>query len=102
MKKQLMSIYDRVSGQFSSPLLFDNYKCGIRYFGYLLSQNEQVKHDADDYQLFAVGVYETDTGVISDNTVTFVCSGHDLKMSNDVLETEETEQVGSGGDNIEH
>lgn len=94
MKKQLMSIYDRVSGQFSSPLLFDNYKCGIRYFGYLLSQNEQVKHDADDYQLFAVGVFETDTGLITDNTVQFVCSGHDLKITNDVLETEEVESVG--------
>lgn len=93
-----MSIYDRVSGQFSSPLLFDNYKCGVRYFGYLLSQDQQVKHDADDYQLYAVGVYETDTGFISDNTPVFVCSGHDLKLSNDVLETEEVKSVGDNNE----
>lgn len=57
----LVAIRDRISGKFSEPHLEQNKACAVRWFNNIL---DQTKFKRDDFELFALGVYDIDTGKI--------------------------------------
>lgn len=59
---KLYVIYDRVAEQYAEPKTFINEGCAVRWFNGVLSQS---KFEPADFDLYCVGDFDSDTGVIS-------------------------------------
>lgn len=59
--KILVAIYDKVSKQYSKPLVFENNGTSKRYFNNLVSRNKY----KDDYELYKIGEFSFDTAKIN-------------------------------------
>lgn len=81
MKLEIYSMFDRVAGQFGSPFLQNNQAEAIRKFNYVVSQSPMVAGDLD---LFLIGFFDIDTGVISPcSQPQFVCHSLSEVCSNE-------------------
>lgn len=60
----LFSIYDRVSGSYSVPLCFENDAVAKRAFPSICVNHPQYKMFPEDLDLFKVGSYDTNSGII--------------------------------------
>lgn len=59
--KTLVSIYDKVSMQYSKPLVFENNNTSKRYFSNLVCRNPY----KDDFELYKIGEFSFDNGKIN-------------------------------------
>lgn len=59
--KILVAIYDKVSKQYSKPLVFENNGTSKRYFSNLVSRNKY----KDDYELYKIGEFSFDSAKIN-------------------------------------
>lgn len=62
MKLEIYSMFDRVAGQYGSPFLQNNQGEAKRKFNYVVLQTPMVAGDLD---LFLIGYFDTETGIIS-------------------------------------
>lgn len=60
----LYSIYDRVSGIYSCPLLMDNDGVAKRHFPYICKSQPQFQMYPDDLELYRLGSYDNTSGAI--------------------------------------
>lgn len=63
-------MFDRVSQTYGEPFCAQKHELAQRRFNYICSQSPMV---ADDMQLFCLGQYSTDTGLLS-SSLEFVCN----------------------------
>lgn len=57
-------IFDKVTGQYSMPMLQVNKEMAIRHFN-KLTQNPANLSETTDYQLFLSGTYNQETGLVT-------------------------------------
>lgn len=62
MIKLMVSIYDKVAKEHGEIVILNNPGVAKRFFN---SQMSKV-HNPDDYELYAHGYYNTETGIITD------------------------------------
>lgn len=63
MKMNLYSLYDKTSEEFNAPFMVKNDKLAIKAVNtFIDSKNNQIT--ADDFDLFCVGVFDTDNGKV--------------------------------------
>lgn len=83
MKMEIFAIRDRATDQYGNPMFFVNRGQAIRSFSDEINNNTDnnmlAKH-SDDFDLYHMGQYETDTGVFNTTTPTQVAIGKDLKI----------------------
>jgi hypothetical protein len=77
---ELYVIFDRISHKYSSPLPFQNSELAVRYFDSLLANCDNIRIKPSDYELYYIGVYNTETAELSiiDTGTNFVKSGEDV------------------------
>lgn len=75
MIKVIVSVKDTVAEIFNDARMEVNIASALRAF------NEAVKDSPhkDDYAMYQVGTFDTNTGVIIPNEPVRLCSGHDVK-----------------------
>lgn len=75
MKKRMYCVRDnKVS--FWSPQEDQNDQSAIRNFGYLLTHNDMIMYAPQDYDLYFVGTFDSDSGVMEPVTpIQFIASG---------------------------
>ena len=61
MKYELYAIYDRLSGMYAAPTAQVNEACAKRWFYEVISKDPH----GQDYELYAVGEYDSVTGLIT-------------------------------------
>lgn len=71
MKLNVYAIKDTVVGEFESPVYFKNNGTAIRACSNTIAQGQLT--NAKDKQLFCLGEFDTETGIISSD-VKFVCN----------------------------
>lgn len=72
MEMLVCSIFDRVTGVYSEPLFAINEASAVRRFNFIMANSQMVSSDC---QLFALGVFESDTGRIRVNSdPVFICN----------------------------
>lgn len=67
MKNQYYAIKDNVSELFMTPVLFQNENVAKRWFKDVInneSQNETIFNNPQDFELWKLGIYDNETGVI--------------------------------------
>lgn len=57
----LYSIFDKVQGQYSAPVLANNDGVAIRWYVNMVNKGE---FDATDFQLYKVASFDIDTGYV--------------------------------------
>lgn len=67
----LYSVYDRVAGTYAEPFVAVNKQTAIRRFNYIMNNAKMI---ADDCELYYVGEFNTDTAVIVQKEVEFICN----------------------------
>lgn len=60
-KVVLVSIYDKVAGEYSMPLSFTNIECAKRYFKQMKTNN------LEDLELYHLADYDSELGIIYSN-----------------------------------
>lgn len=60
----VFAIYDKVTSQYSMPMLQVNKQMAIRHFN-KLTQNPANLSETTDYQLFLIGTYNQVTGLVT-------------------------------------
>lgn len=73
MKLLLYSIKDTIVGQFMSPAQFNNDNEAIRAVKYSLKSINNLSTNCKDYELWCIGEYDTETGIIKSD-VRHVCN----------------------------
>lgn len=58
----LYAIYDRITVQYSEPRTFINDGSAVRWFNGVMKES---KFQASDFELYCIGSYNVDLGVIS-------------------------------------
>ncbi|QXN74998.1 nonstructural protein [Microvirus mar3] len=72
MKYGMYVFFDRVSGTYGEPFLAANEPVAVRRFQYVMQNAPMV---AQDSQLYCVGSYDTDKGIVTANEKpVFVCN----------------------------
>lgn len=74
MNSVLCLIFDKVASQYTAPLCFTNEDCAKRYF------IGKFKSDPDisDYELYLIGSYNSDNGVVVVGEKVLLMKGCDL------------------------
>ena len=74
MKVNVYSIYDKVAGIYSMPIVQHNDNSARRYFQSVANASLEVA--ATDCQLYKIGEYDTDTGIfVGFEKPDFLCNG---------------------------
>lgn len=76
----LYSIFDKVLGEYSAPIMASNDKVAKRWFKSTISKSD---YEPVDFQLYKVGSFDTTTGEIGD-TYEYIMNGADA-IDPDVL-----------------
>lgn len=61
----LYSIYDRVAGQYSCPLMMDNDNIAKRQFPLICENEPRFKMFPEDLELYKVGAFDGNSGIIT-------------------------------------
>lgn len=75
---ELYVIFDRIAHKYSSPLPFQNKQLAIRYFDSLLANCDNVRTKPSDYELYKIGMYDTETASLLGTDISYVKSGEDI------------------------
>lgn len=65
MKKEMYTIRDTVSNEMAQPFFQANKKTAIRAFREACNNMPEIKDHAEDMELFFVGTFDTETGLIA-------------------------------------
>lgn len=72
----LVSVYDKLSGQYSPPQVEHNQETAIRMFKKLCKDSQIISQSLDDYALYVVGEFDFEDGIVFDSKqVTSLLSG---------------------------
>lgn len=74
MQVKIFAMYDRVAHTYGEPFVAVKDELAVRRFNYIMSQSPMV---AQDMQLFKLGEFDLETGLIV-SSVEFVCN-YDVK-----------------------
>lgn len=84
----MVSVFDKVSGKFGTPVTIDNDASAIRAFkDMVFNKNTLVGQHPEDFILYKVGYFDTDTGVIYskfDKEADVLISGFEANAINEV------------------
>ena len=78
MKKVIISVKDNVAEMFNDPRVEINAGSAIRAF----SQSVQDSPHKDDFSLYVIGEFDTDTGMCEPCEPVRIYTGHDIKTNN--------------------
>lgn len=85
MKKMLFAIKDNKVG-FLAPMVDDNENTAIRNFKYAVSNNDILNFAPSDFDLFRIGEFDTDSGIITAlSSPDFICNGINVKEKEDEI-----------------
>lgn len=73
MKVELYAYRDRKSGEYSMPFAQHNKETAKRYFCYLCKNSDNQEY-AQDLELYKIGDYETERGIIFGHEPEYVSS----------------------------
>lgn len=59
----LVAMYDKVTGQYSTPMAFDNVDCAKRWFTFYLKKADLMA-EPSDFELYYIANYSADYGDI--------------------------------------
>lgn len=59
----LVAMYDKVTGQYSTPMAFDNVDCAKRWFTFYLKKADLMA-EPTDFELYYLGMYKCYNGKI--------------------------------------
>lgn len=62
MKVEMYAIKDRLNG-FYNPLSIPNDDTALRYFQMMMGDNESMKIAPDDFSIWHIGTFDTETGM---------------------------------------
>lgn len=65
----LVSVYDKLSGQYSPPQVEHNQETAIRMFKKLCKDSSIISQSLDDYALYVVGEFDFEDGIVFDSSV---------------------------------
>lgn len=85
MIKVIVCVKDTISEVFHDPRVEINTQSAIRAF----TQSVQDAPHKDDYCLYQIGTFDTNTGEVTGNEPLRIYSGHDVKVNNVVPLKEE-------------
>lgn len=86
---ELYVIFDRISHKYSSPLPFQNKQLAVRYFDSLLANCDNIRTKPSDYELYHVGLYNTDTADLLVVSKSYIKSGEDIMEVNENVKDKE-------------
>lgn len=89
MEFLIMAVKDKVTGEFLQPIFVHNHEEAKRYFAWQLENTPTWKENAEQFELYDLGMLDTETGnIIGNDTLPFsdvpiihpdyVCKGTDL------------------------
>jgi hypothetical protein len=78
MLKIIISVKDTVADIFNDPRVEINAASAIRAFSQSVKESEM----KDDFQLYQIGTFDTDNGMVTYNDPLRLYSGHDVKTDN--------------------
>jgi hypothetical protein len=64
MIKEIYTLKDIASGAYLTPFYTENFNTAVREMNHTLSGNNLVSENAKDFDLYKLGTYDTDTGMI--------------------------------------
>lgn len=82
MKVGVYSMRDAVSGNFQNPTFEINDAAAARNFKFSVNNNDFIGFNAADFDLFKIGVFDTQTGVLESQDPVTVLSGVSAKVNN--------------------
>lgn len=68
MRLLIMSIKDKVTNEFMTPFYVHNIEEGARAFKFNLTKTELWKDNAEQFELYTLGILDTNTGNIIGST----------------------------------
>ena len=92
MLKIIVSVKDNVSEVFNDPRAEINAASAIRSFNHSVIETPH----KDDYSLYQIGTMDTCNGTITSNEPIRLCSGHDVKKPDNVVDMPEILKNQSG------
>ena len=84
MKLKIYAVRDRATDQYGNPMFMLNTGQAIRGFSDEVNRAEkdnQLHHHAEDFDLYELGVFDTDTGIFETETPRQIAIGKDIKRS---------------------
>lgn len=63
-KLMMISVKDKVTGEFLSPFYTHNKEEAARVFKHMLTTNEIWKDNPDNFEMYSMGILDTNTGNI--------------------------------------
>lgn len=78
---KVYSIRDCVADIYSGLYMFTNDAVAIRWFNNMISSDDFASKIRNDMQLFRVGEFDQDTGLIEQESPTLVVKGADYEVS---------------------
>lgn len=94
MIKPVYTIRDIKTGVFESPMIHQNDQTAIRFFTQCLHQVPVMQNNPQDFELFVIGEFNEDTGLISGtDSVQFLISGINcLELTRQEIKNNETQE----------
>lgn len=83
MKLQIFAVRDRATDQYGNPMFLVSAGQALRSFSDEVNRqdtNNSIYQHPDDYDLFSLGIYDTDTGLFQTNNPQQIGIGKDLKI----------------------
>jgi len=83
MKSVVASIRDHAAGFFGQPFFAPSRGAAIRSFGDAVNaggEGNQFSMHPEDFDLYEIGAFDSDTGVLEPCIVTKIAHGKDLKV----------------------
>lgn len=81
MKLQILAIYDKASAMFMAPTFNASLGSGVRSFTDQVNTDNRenvMNQHPEDFSLHHIGVYDTDTGVITPSEKRCICSAETI------------------------
>lgn len=80
MRQELCSIYDKRAQQYSPPMAFQTLGVAERAFHDAVHDTQSNIHKhPEDYQLYQIGHYDTDTAIMTQMAPHLICEATQLK-----------------------
>lgn len=78
MKVKIFAVRDLKANSFNAPYVDVNEDCAKRGFAYSMNHNDLMAFQPADYQLFSVGEFDSDTGIVESSMPVLLCSGPEV------------------------
>lgn len=79
MKLNVYSIYDKIADEYSLPFFNVKEQLAVRDFSAVVNMDgSKIKDNPDDFELFLVGSFDTESACFDDLENSFVCNATSL------------------------